>query len=60
MQAYMKSAMPFYGVQKPARVALAREVFAAYPLSSFEAWREAGGRHSRTWEARRHGRLHET
>ena len=27
MQAYMKSAMPFLGVQKPARDALAREVF---------------------------------
>ena len=28
MQRYMKSEMPFYGVQKPGRVALAREVFA--------------------------------
>jgi len=26
MQAYMKSAMPFYGVQKPARAKLARAV----------------------------------
>jgi 3-methyladenine DNA glycosylase AlkD len=40
MQAYMKSDMPFYGVQKPARVALAREVFAAHPLASFAAWRD--------------------
>ena len=40
MQAYMKSAMPFCGVQKPARVALAREVFPAHPLESFEAWRD--------------------
>jgi hypothetical protein len=27
MQAYMKSELPFYGVQKPARVKLARAVF---------------------------------
>jgi 3-methyladenine DNA glycosylase AlkD len=40
MQAYMKSDMPFYGVQKPARAVLEREVFAAYPLESFEAWRD--------------------
>jgi 3-methyladenine DNA glycosylase AlkD len=40
MQAYMKSQMPFYGVQKPARAALEREVFATYPLESFEAWRD--------------------
>jgi 3-methyladenine DNA glycosylase AlkD len=37
MQAYMKSSMPFLGVQKPARAALAREVFV--PLA-FEAWQE--------------------
>jgi 3-methyladenine DNA glycosylase AlkD len=41
MQAYMKSAMPFYGVQKPGREAIARAVFAAYPLEGFEAWRDA-------------------
>jgi 3-methyladenine DNA glycosylase AlkD len=40
MQAYMKSEMPFYGVSKPARATLAREVFPAYPLESFEAWRD--------------------
>jgi 3-methyladenine DNA glycosylase AlkD len=40
MRAYMKSAMPFYGVQKPARAELARAVFAAYPLESAEAWRD--------------------
>ena len=40
MQAYMKSAMPFYGVQKPARAQLARAVFAACPLESFAAWRD--------------------
>jgi DNA alkylation repair enzyme len=32
MQAYMKSEMPFLGVQKPARKEIAREVFATYPL----------------------------
>jgi 3-methyladenine DNA glycosylase AlkD len=37
MQAYMKSSMPFYGVQKPARVKLARAVFV--DLDTFEAWR---------------------
>jgi hypothetical protein len=36
----MKSAMPFYGVQKPARAQLARAVFAAHPLESFQAWRD--------------------
>jgi 3-methyladenine DNA glycosylase AlkD len=35
MQRYMKSGMPFRGVQKPGRVKLAREVFE--PLSR-EAW----------------------
>jgi hypothetical protein len=39
MQRYMMSSMPFLGVQKPARAALAREVFAA--VESFEVWRDA-------------------
>jgi 3-methyladenine DNA glycosylase AlkD len=38
MQAYMKSAMPFYGVQKPARTKLARAVFAEHPLESRDEW----------------------
>jgi 3-methyladenine DNA glycosylase AlkD len=38
MQAYMKSAMPFLGVQKPARDELARELFGE-PLT-FSAWRD--------------------
>ena len=38
MQRYMKSAMPFLGVQKPARAALARELFAA--VDGFEVWRD--------------------
>jgi 3-methyladenine DNA glycosylase AlkD len=41
MRAYMKSSMPFRGVQKPGRTEIARAVFAAYPLAGFEAWRDA-------------------
>jgi 3-methyladenine DNA glycosylase AlkD len=40
MQAYMKSEMPFLGVQKPGRVEIARTVFAAHPLDGFAAWRD--------------------
>ena len=40
MQAYMKSAMPFLGVQKAGRTEVARVVFAAYPLDGFPAWRD--------------------
>jgi 3-methyladenine DNA glycosylase AlkD len=40
MRAYMKSAMPFLGVQKPAREEVARAVFAAHPLDGFEHWRD--------------------
>jgi 3-methyladenine DNA glycosylase AlkD len=40
MQAYMKSEMPFLGVQKPARTEIARTVFAAHPLEGFDAWRD--------------------
>jgi 3-methyladenine DNA glycosylase AlkD len=40
MQAYMKSEMPFLGVQKPARREVARIVFPAYPLEGFEVWRD--------------------
>lgn len=38
MQAYMKSAMPFYGVATPEMRRVCRSVFAAHPLASFEAW----------------------
>ncbi len=38
MQAYMKSEMPFRGVQKPARTALAARLFTEHPLSTKEAW----------------------
>ena len=40
MQRYMKSEMPFLGVQKPARSEIARAVFAAHPLDGFDAWRD--------------------
>jgi 3-methyladenine DNA glycosylase AlkD len=38
MQAYMKSDMPYLGVQTPALRRLCRQVFADHPLPSFEAW----------------------
>jgi 3-methyladenine DNA glycosylase AlkD len=55
MQAYMKSAMPFHGVQAPAQRRIFRAVFAAHPVGSFAAWRatvlalwrEAGHREER-------------
>jgi 3-methyladenine DNA glycosylase AlkD len=40
MQAYMRSSMPYWGVQMPALRPLCRDVFAAHPLASFEQWRE--------------------
>jgi 3-methyladenine DNA glycosylase AlkD len=52
MQAYMKSEMPFLGVQKPARAALAREVFTPLDFETWRAtvltlWREATYREER-------------
>jgi 3-methyladenine DNA glycosylase AlkD len=41
MQAYMKSSMPYRGVQLPAVRAICRELFAAHPLGSKAAWRAA-------------------
>jgi 3-methyladenine DNA glycosylase AlkD len=38
MQAYMKSAMPFLGVQAPQQRQLYRQVFAAHPLATFDEW----------------------
>src|SRR5919197_2012234 len=38
MQAYMKSEMPFRGVQKPARKVLGARLFAEYPLSDLDSW----------------------
>jgi 3-methyladenine DNA glycosylase AlkD len=40
MQAYMKSPMPYWGVQVPEQRGLFRAVFAAHPLASFEQWRD--------------------
>lgn len=39
-QAYMKSKMPFYGVQSPGQRAIYRDVFKRLPLNSFEEWRD--------------------
>ena len=54
MRAYMKSEMPFYGVQAPGRNAIAREVLATWRLdetswrTTIEAlWREASHREER-------------
>ena len=38
MQAYMKSEMPYLGVQTPALRALCRAVFAAHPLDNRDRW----------------------
>lgn len=40
MQRYMRSAMPFFGVQRPGRAAIARAVFAAHPLDGLAAWHD--------------------
>ena len=41
MRAYMKSEMPYLGVQTPKRVAALRDVFRAHPLEGFTQWRDA-------------------
>src|SRR5690349_5845765 len=41
MQAYMKSEMPYLGVQTTPQRKAYKTVFAAFPLESFEAWRDA-------------------
>jgi 3-methyladenine DNA glycosylase AlkD len=38
MQAYMKSVMPFYGVQAPRIRTICREVFAEHPLGDRDSW----------------------
>jgi 3-methyladenine DNA glycosylase AlkD len=38
MQAYMKSSMPYLGVQSSERKRALRELFAAHPLDGFDAW----------------------
>jgi 3-methyladenine DNA glycosylase AlkD len=41
MQAYMKSAMPYYGVMRAGQGEVAKLVFARYPLESAGAWQAA-------------------
>lgn len=40
MQAYMKSEMPFRGVQTPAVQGLCKQVFAAHPIDSRDVWEQ--------------------
>ncbi|PWU09551.1 MAG: DNA alkylation repair protein [Terriglobia bacterium] len=40
MQAYMKSEMPYLGVQAPQLRQAAKSVFAEHPLATFETWRD--------------------
>lgn len=40
MQAYMKSAMPFYGVKMPVLKQVCREAIGGFPLESFQQWQE--------------------
>jgi 3-methyladenine DNA glycosylase AlkD len=39
MRAYMKSEMPFHGVQAPAQRRIFKAAFADHPVGSFDAWR---------------------
>jgi 3-methyladenine DNA glycosylase AlkD len=39
MQAYMKSATPYLGVQSPGVKAVCKDVFSRHPLGSFDVWR---------------------
>jgi 3-methyladenine DNA glycosylase AlkD len=40
MQAYMKSEMPFYGVQSPGVRAIAKQIVERHPFRTYEAWRD--------------------
>jgi 3-methyladenine DNA glycosylase AlkD len=40
MQSYMKSSMPYLGIQTPVHRRVCREVFRLHPLDSFETWRD--------------------
>ena len=40
MQAYMKSAMPYYGVPSPVQAQVFRAIHAAHPLPTVEAWHD--------------------
>ena len=41
MQAYMKSAMPYYGVKTPALRTICRDSLARYALDSFQQWHDS-------------------
>jgi 3-methyladenine DNA glycosylase AlkD len=41
MQAYMKSAMPYLGIQTPELRVICTRLFAAHPIETPEAWRSA-------------------
>ena len=41
MQAYMKSAMPYYGIQMPGLRAICKRLFTAHPIQTASAWRDA-------------------
>lgn len=40
MQAYVKSAMPLYGINAPIQREIARAVFQLYPLKNFDHWHD--------------------
>jgi 3-methyladenine DNA glycosylase AlkD len=40
MQAYMKSAMPYFGIQAHTLEKLARAIFAKHPMENIESWRD--------------------
>lgn len=40
MQAYMKSSMPYLGVQTPDQRRVCKAAFQSHPLASFETWRD--------------------
>lgn len=39
-QRYMKSSMPYFGVTLPRTTTIAREIFRAHPLDTYEDWRD--------------------
>ncbi len=40
MQAYMKSSMPYYGIQATEQRAIFRDVFARWPIATYADWRD--------------------
>jgi 3-methyladenine DNA glycosylase AlkD len=51
MQAYMKSEMPYLGVQTPALRKAVRPLIAGHPLEEFEAWHDTA---AELWRSARH------